>query len=315
MISSDEKVSLIKSSSLVEGGDGESISTIDSISNSSSGNSESSSSSNDNSSNKVSKKESFSEDSKGGSSTDKSDDGAIVLETKHKKKKKKKKKKSVKKSSKKKKSKEREDDDDEEKGKKSTKDSKSSPRPLDDDDDVIFEAMLNKLVEGARAGSYQKLKCFIKDFTAHTSPDNAFLNYIPLLDQANSIISMLIAMINAPNNVPEALGAIFCLTRNPDFADIFAVTEGALSTLALFITDTALVQKKDRTKVDEYGIGILSNVGYSPEGKRKLVDLIPLPVFVRLFNSYYNHINIMKFAMNVLGSVSLISRNQSLDNV
>ena len=171
-------------------------------------------------------------------------------------------------------------------------------------DSAAHKAMLKKLVNGAKTGSSSKLKAFIKGFPAH----DGFLSYGPLLEQADGIITMLVAMLKAPNNVMEALGALFCLTQSPVIADLLPAAEGGLSAVALFVTDTALVPKKSRASVDEYGIGVLSNVGHSADGKRRLVGLLPPPVFVRYFSAYHNRASTIKYAVNVLASVALVSR-------
>lgn len=294
-----EKVSLIRSSSSLMAAEDETASTAGK-SDSSSIESNSSSSTK---SSRSSKKESGSTEKAGEladtpTATDDNFATGIELESKKKsskkKKERKKKEKRMKTTSKKDKKKEGE--------------SPSQPPPASDD--AVFKAMLAKLVKGAKTGSAQKLKSFVKNFSAHSFTGTAFLSYGPLLEQAGDIAAMLVAMLNAPNNVPEALGALFCLTRSPVFADIFAVTEGSLCSVALFITDTALVQEKDRAKVDEYGIGILSNVGHSPDGKKRLTDIIEPPVLVRYFSTYYNNLAIMKFVVNVLASLSLVSSKQ-----
>lgn len=238
------------------------------------------------------------------SSNDKeqSDDvGAIVTEQQESKKKKKKtskkKKKSTKKEPKKKSDDKRED-------KKEKEDVVENVSKTANDDSAAHKTMLKKLVNGAKTGSSSKLKVFIKDFPEHES----FLHYGPLLEQANDIITMLVGMLKAPNNVVEALGALFCLTRSPCFADALAATDGGLSATALFVTDTALLPKRKREMADEYGIGVLSNVGHSPDGKKKLVDLLPPPVFERYLRAYYNRPSTIKYAVNVLASVSLVSR-------
>lgn len=287
-----EKVSLIRSSSSLMAAEDETASAADKSDSSSI---ESSSSSSTKSS-KSSKKESGSaekacEVADTPTATDNFTTGIELESKKKKKKKKEKKEKKMKTTSKKDKKKEGE----------------SLPQPPPVSDDAAFKAMLGKLVKGAKTGSAQKLKSFVKNFSAHSAAGTAFLSYGPLLEQAGDIAAMLVAMLNAPNNVPEALGALFCLTRSPVFADIFAVTEGSLCSVALFITDTALVQEKDRAKVDEYGIGILSNVGHSPDGKKRLTDIIDPPVLVRYLSTYYKNLAIMKFAVNVLASLSLVS--------
>lgn len=284
-----EKVSLIRSSSSLMAAEDETASAADKSDSSSI---ESSSSSSTKSS-KSSKKESGSAEKAGevADTPTATDNFTTGIELGSKKKKMKKKEKKMKTTSKKDKKKEGE----------------SLPQPPPASDDAAFKAMLGKLVKGAKTGSAQKLKSFVKNFSAHSAAGTAFLSYGPLLEQAGDIAAMLVAMLNAPNNVPEALGALFCLTRSPVFADIFAVTEGSLCSVALFITDTALVQEKDRAKVDEYGIGILSNVGHSPDGKKRLTDIIDPPVLVRYLSTYYKNLAIMKFVVNVLASLSLVS--------
>lgn len=284
-----EKVSLIRSSSSLMAAEDETASAADKSDSSSI---ESSSSSSTKSS-KSSKKESGSAEKAGevADTPTATDNFTTGIELGSKKKKMKKKEKKMKTTSKKDKKKEGE----------------SLPQPPPVSDDAAFKAMLGKLVKGAKTGSAQKLKSFVKNFSVHSPTGTAFLSYGPLLEQAGDIAAMLVAMLNAPNNVPEALGALFCLTRSPVFADIFAVTEGSLCSVALFITDTALVQEKDRAKVDEYGIGILSNVGHSPDGKKRLTDIIDPPVLVRYLSTYYKNLAIMKFVVNVLASLSLVS--------
>lgn len=298
-----EKVSLIRSSSSLMAAEDETASAADKSDSSSI---ESSSSSSTKSS-KSSKKESGSTEKacEVADTPTATDNFATGIELESKKKKMKTKKKEREKKEKKMKTTSKKD---------KKKEGESLPQPPPVSDDAAFKAMLGKLVKGAKTGSAQKLKSFVKNFSAHSPTGTAFLSYGPLLEQAGDIAAMLVVMLNAPNNVPEALGALFCLTRSPVFADIFAVTEGSLCSVALFITDTALVQEKDRAKVDEYGIGILSNVGHSPDGKKRLTDIIDPPVLVRYFSTYYKNLAIMKFVVNVLASLSLVSSKIALLN-
>ena len=168
-------------------------------------------------------------------------------------------------------------------------------------------------MEGAKTGNASQLKSFASGCSARESVSKALLCYEPLRRQAPDAIAMLVSMLKAPNNVPEALGTLFYLTRSPKLADVFAETEGALAAVTLFITDTALLPDRARTRADEYGMGILSNVGHSSEGKKRwLADLVPLKVFLRYFGAYCNRLYIIKYAVNVLASAALVSRKKKI---
>lgn len=203
-----------------------------------------------------------------------------------------------------------------EKKKKKKKDNDAADASIEEEevspeDESILKTLTDKLVEGAKTGNASQLKSFVSGCSARDSVCKALLCYEPLCKQAPCAIVMLVSMLKAPNNIPEALGTLFYLTRSPEFADVFAETEGALAAVTLFITDTGLLPDRARTRADEYGMGILSNVGHSPEGKKRwLADLVPLKVFLRYFGAYCNRLYIIKYAVNVLASAALVSRKK-----